>query len=48
MQYLVFSGSLSNILKIKSGRSSLVAQCIKDLVFSVQWLESLLWYGIDP
>ena len=28
--------------------SSLVVQWVKDLVLSLQWLRSLLWYVLDP
>ena len=30
------------------GWSSLVAQQVKDLVLSLQWLGLLLWHGFDP
>ena len=29
-------------------RSSHVAQQVKDLVLSLQWLRSLLWHGFNP
>ena len=36
------------VITQKEGRSSLVAQWVKDPVLSLQWLRSLLWRGFNP
>ena len=36
------------MFKINRHRSSPVAQKVKDLALSLQWLGLLLWSGLDP
>ena len=34
--------------RTRDGGSSLVAQWVKDMALSLEWLGSLLWLGFDP
>ena len=48
MPWSKFCALTTPFLITTKGWSYLVAQHVKNLVLSLQWLSSLLWYGFDP